>query len=350
MRFGFTFFLVSALAATLYIPAFAASAGDDPKVIYGTDDRLDVFEVTDPAILAAVDATCLIAGASELTDNGDGTFMLTTSPYIDPGSGLPPCESEPFADQPNAGFCTGWLADDDIIVTAGHCLVGPVTSLRFIFGFEMIDADTPNTVFDEEQIYSGAEVVSRSPGGTDQDHMVVRIDRAVTAPGATPLSFRTEGGIVLDTPIGVIGHPFALPTKVAFGAQTTVQDISDASFFLSNLDTYRGNSGSPVGRIVSTAKGGSEFFVEGVLVEGATDADIVGDCFVSNELSNTQAFEKSTRTTVFADAIISPLPPSCLALGPGTRSVSWPLGDGLLFSLAVALCVAVKRRGRASVR
>ena len=48
----------------------------------------------------------------------------------------------------------------------------------------------------------------------------------------------------LDTPLVVIGHPSGLPTKIADGAW--VRNNESEYYFVTNLDTFGGNSGSAV--------------------------------------------------------------------------------------------------------
>ena len=60
----------------------------------------------------------------------------------------------------------------------------------------------------------------------------------------------------------VIGHPVGLPLKVAAGA--SVRDAGKIGYFVADLDTFGGNSGSPVFN-TATKK------IEGILVRGDTD-------------------------------------------------------------------------------
>ena len=271
-------------------PAFTVG----PKVIYGTDDRHDLYQETDPLRLQLAQSTCGLMSPSRLTNDGNGTFTIATAAY-DVG-GLPACAGEPFADQPTAAFCTGFLVGTDLIATAGHCFdANDLSWVRFVFGFVMQDATTPVTVVNADQVYYGVELVGHALSG-GLDYSVVRVDRAVTAPGALPLQIRREGIIPVGTPVGVIGHPAGLPLKIAFGAQTQVYESGAAGYFVANLDTYGGNSGSPV---FDAATG----IVEGILVRGAPDYDIVGSCFVSNELPDADAAEEVSKTTTFMQFI-----------------------------------------------
>lgn len=268
--------------------------GIEPKVIYGDDDRIDVYQETDPMILDLAAATCGLTDASRLSDNGNGTYTIQTSAYRN--SGLPPCSGEPFANQPTAMWCSGFLVGPDIIATAGHCYdSSDLSGTRFVFGFQMQDAITATTVVDESQVYQGVEILGYALGG-GLDYSVIRVDRVVVAPGAVPLDIRRTGTVPNNTQVGMIGHPSGLPLKIAFGAQTRVYDNSPSGFFEANLDAYGGNSGSPV---FSQATG----IVEGILVRGSQDFVISGSCFLSNRLDDSQASEDVSKTTTFAQYI-----------------------------------------------
>jgi len=116
-----------------------------PKVIYGQDDRIDVYEETNPLRTQLAGSVCGLFPASNVTDNGDGTSTLRLFSYT--ALGLPPCDGEPFAGQPTSPFCTGFIVGDDIIATAGHCFSSTdLGGTKFVFGFQMVDASTPVSV------------------------------------------------------------------------------------------------------------------------------------------------------------------------------------------------------------
>lgn len=267
------------------------------KVIYGDDDRIDVYQETDPDRLDWAASTVGLVSASELSDNGNGTYSLLTDNFT--VRGYTACDGEPFADQPLAPFCSGFLAGEDIIVTAGHCMDNfRLGTTRYIFGFQMLDADSPVTVLNADQVYSGIEIIGRRYEG-DFDYTVVRLDRVVTAPGAVPLPIRRTGTVPVGTAVGVIGHPTGLPMKLSFGANTLVKSNGNEGYFMANLDTYGGNSGSPVFNA-------SNGIVEGVLVRGEPDYNIVGGCFESNRIPDSSPGEDISKSTTFESLV--PLP------------------------------------------
>jgi len=266
-----------------------------PKVIYGTDDRLDLYAETDPERREWARSVCGLFTPSRLSQTANNTFTLNTSAYRQ--LGRPPCASEPFGDQPSAAFCTGFMVGEDLIATAGHCFnSNDLNNVRFVFGFVMEGPNQPVLEVPANQVYTGVAIVSRQLLGT-LDYAIVRVDRPITAPGARPLPIRREGVIQPGTPVGMIGHPAGLPLKLAFGPTTAVRSSSAEYFFVANLDAYGGNSGSPIFNV-------NTGLVEGILVRGEVDYRVSGECFVSNVVSDDGGRgEDCTKTTTFAQFV-----------------------------------------------
>jgi hypothetical protein len=263
------------------------------KVIYGTDDRVDVFELAAGSDLDDVDSVVALFRSSAVSDNGDGTSTLRIQSFAR-AQNL--CSGERFRDQPVGAFCSGFLVAPDIIATAGHCLNSSnVTSVRFVFGFRMRDATTAETVIPNTEIYRGVALLGREEVGTGPDWAVVRIDRPVT--NHRIVRIRRSGKIGDTQTVHVIGHPTGLPTKFAGGA--VVRDNGPKTFFIANLDTFGGNSGSPVFN-------SDTHEVEGILVRGEADFAQQGNCQVSLVCPTTGCRgEDCTRTTEFANLIPS---------------------------------------------
>jgi hypothetical protein len=262
------------------------------KVIYGTDDRVDIFQLAQGFDRMDAESVVALFRAGNITDNGNGTSTLATQNF---GTSRNLCPAERFRNQPVGAFCSGVLVGPDVIATAGHCVTAAnVTTVRFVFGFRMQDANTAATVVSNEEIYSGAELLGREEIGTGADWALVRVDRPVV--GHPVARLRRAGRIADNQTIHVIGHPVGLPTKFAGGA--AVRDNDPAAFFVANLDTYGGNSGSPVFNSATHE-------VEGILVRGETDFTSNGTCTVSLVCPTTGCRgEDSTRVTEFASRVI----------------------------------------------
>jgi Trypsin-like peptidase domain len=271
--------------------AIVEKVQSEQKVIYGVDDRKDVFQIRNEKIRNDADSVVILCAENEVFDNGDGTSTLQTQNF---GTSRNLCATEPFRDQPTTGFCSGFLVAPDIIATAGHCVdASNVGTVRFIFGFRMQDATTARTVIKNTEIYRGVNIIGRQEVSTGADWALVRIDRPVS--NHRVVRIRRRGLIENDEDLHVIGHPVGLPTKVAGGAE--VRDNSPRAFFVANLDTYGGNSGSPVFN-------NETHRVEGILVRGETDFTSNGTCIVSFRCPNTGCRgEDCTRTTEFAQLL-----------------------------------------------
>lgn len=261
------------------------------KVIYGTDDRTDIYQVTDPHILTDADSVVALIDASDITDNGDGTSTLNGPTF---GVARSLCPSEPFRDQPTVAFCSGFLVDPSIVATAAHCVnEGNLNSIRFVFGFEMSDVTTAETTISNNEIYQGIRILGRQIGTAGTDWALVQLDRPVL--NHPYVRIRRSGKILNGAAVHVIGHPSGLPKKYAGGAN--VRDNSASRYFVANLDTYGGNSGSSVFNNVTHE-------LEGILVRGETDFVWSGNCRVSNVCpANGCRGEDCTRTTEFASLV-----------------------------------------------
>jgi hypothetical protein len=267
------------------------------KVIYGVDDRKDLYEVEDEELLADADAVVALFQADQIEDLGDGTSRLLTKHY---GQTVRLCTDEPFYNQPMGAFCSGFLVAPDLIATAGHCVsASTVTRTRFAFNYQMIDAENAQTVLSNDDVYAGVELVGFEYEGRGADWALVRLDRPVT--NHRPVKFRRYGKVANGQALHVIGHPVGLPKKIAGGA--IVRTKNHDGYFVANLDTYGGNSGSPVFNSETHE-------VEGILVRGERDFVQAGGCTVSLICPDTGCRgEDCTRATRFASYVPVQEPP-----------------------------------------
>jgi V8-like Glu-specific endopeptidase len=237
---------------------------DIPKVVYGLDNRVEVYEAPSALQTVAQSTAAMIPMTRLKLNVTEGsaarTFTALQSKLKDSGV----CADDRFADQPVPGMCSGFLVGPDLLVTAGHC-VRTLTSCQsnaWVFGFAVDGAThTAGVNIPAENVYRCRELVNQKLNTLEgTDHALIRLDRVVT--GVAPLTVRTAGKIEDATDIVVIGHPMGLPTKVADGAK--VRTNTHAHYFVANLDTFGGNSGSVV-------VNGNDMVVEGILVRGETD-------------------------------------------------------------------------------
>ncbi len=258
------------IAALTLLAASAVSAGQlGEKVVYGADDRLDLYQVKDARLLKLADSTVGLFSAENVSMYPDKA-VLTTESYA---AGYNLCKEEPFYEQNTGAFCSGSLVAPDVIMTAGHCVKteDACKNTRFVFGFGVkAKGVLPETV-PAGEVYSCVGIIGREQVGTGADWALIRLDRKVT--GHAALKYNTADTLKNGDELVVIGHPAGLPTKVAGGA--VVRDASPKGYFVANLDTYGGNSGSAV----FNARTG---IIEGILVRGDNDYVYKDGCSVSN--------------------------------------------------------------------
>ncbi len=217
-----------------------------PPVIYGQDDRLDLYQVRDPRILRWADSTVALFQADALTQKPDGAWGFTATRY---GDARFLCQKERFYQQPSASYCSGALVGPALVLTAGHCVPSQTVcdGLRFVFGFHVKRAGEYPTEFPSSEVYRCAELIDHAFSEVQSaDWALVRLDRRVQ--GRESLSTNLGGVVPDDARLVVIGHPSGLPAKVAENGTVRVArpGYGISSYFLADVDAFHGNSGSPV--------------------------------------------------------------------------------------------------------
>lgn len=241
------------------------------KVIYGLDDRREAFDTPHAVPRRNLRSTAALLRPDKLEHRADGTWVLR-APSFREAVGV--CADEPFSSQPVAGFCTGFLIGSDRLATAGHCIrSGPdLASVLVVFGFQMRDATAVASPIRDADVYRPVELLGRAQDDRGADWAVVRLDRAVAGREALPL--RNAGKIPDSERVYVVGHPVGLPEKFG-GEHAVVRDNASPTYFVANLNTYGGNSGSPVFDAARNE-------VVGILVRGEQDfVTVEGGCLLS---------------------------------------------------------------------
>lgn len=247
------------------------------KVIYGEDNRLDVYASPNSMFIELSRSTAaMIPHQSILLNRQDSKAEIQGKSLRDVGM----CEEERFSNQLTAARCSGFLVGEDLLVTAGHCVRDESDCKNFAWVFDYkVDPEQPRkALVPKESVYRCKEIISQALDyNTWDDYALIRLTKKVT--DRSPLQFRQEGSIAVGTSLVVIGHPSGLPTKIADGSN--VRSITPAAYFVANLDTYGGNSGSAV----LDAETG---IVEGILVRGEADYEMRPgrNCRVSKVCAN----------------------------------------------------------------
>jgi hypothetical protein len=255
---------------TVDTPTIVKALRDKQRLIYGVDDRKDYYEIGSVGAKTNAESVAALFDADEITDLGNGRSRLVVTSFK---KAYRLCDDEPFAAQPCGAFCSGFLVAPAVVASAGHCVdpryIARVDRMRFVFGFRLTAKDAAVVEIANTEIYSGKEIIHHRLTPSDTDWSLIRLDRIVTS--RRVLKLRTSGTVDVNAPVYVIGHPCGLPLKYADGANVRAND--SGAYFVANLDTYGGNSGSPVFNALHE--------VEGILVRGGTDFVNKGTCRVS---------------------------------------------------------------------
>ncbi len=268
--------MVSGIAALAFIlPSFARA---EDKSIYGDDNRLDYFEA--PADMKELAKSVVSFWKNEHVRIDGDRARVATANF---GDAVGLCPSERFREQPVGAFCSGSLVGEDLVMTAGHCITDEAScaGAKLVFGYAVTErGKAANTTVPASDVYSCKKIVKRDldkpPTGTvgiigaivgnvldttGPDYALIQLDRKVT--GRRPLPINRGSKIKEGAGVFVIGHPVGLPLKVAGDAKVRSSKFMRAHF-TTDLDTFGGNSGSPVFNVRTK-------LIEGILVRGGTD-------------------------------------------------------------------------------
>jgi hypothetical protein len=242
------------------------------KTLYGTDRRKEFFEIQDPMQLTVTNSVAALV-REENFDELSASYRLK-GPTLGEEKSL--CSGQDFFSQPEVADCTGFVIGPDMIATAGHCVPEVLSSIRIVFGYRAIKPTKDIRVVTEipkSEVYKVLEVVDKKYDGPDSktiDYAILRVDRKIK--DHLPLPLDLDTGVTVGNELYTIGFPTGLPMKLA--DQAFVRSVHEKGYFVSNLDTFGGNSGSPVIRAGTLT-------VEGILVRGDGDYVYRGNCQIA---------------------------------------------------------------------
>lgn len=236
----------------LNVPAITHAA---PLVIYGEDNRHEVYQENNPLILTAAYSTAALIGHDKMKQVG-GDVSIT-------GMNLATlyrlCPKERFKSQPVAAECSGTLVAPDVIMTAGHCYASENEICRhysWVFDFRSNNGRESVINVPQENVYRCKKILTKVNTKKDADYALIQLDRPVS--DRYPVKFQSRR-LGINSPLVMIGHPSGLPTKIADNG--FILRI-EKDYLLTNLDAFSYNSGSGVfdpmtGEVVGILTGGN---------------------------------------------------------------------------------------------
>lgn len=207
------------------------------EVIYGDDGIDDVSSPSSKKWLSEFKSVALITEKSRINKRFGGYVLEEKAP-----TKTAICEKEPLESTRNLGHCSGSLIEEDLLVTAKHCLEvipGGCSDLAIVFDIkDQLPLRVPR-LFNQSQLFSCKRVYQ--PADPLSDLIMIRLDRPTKRPS---LNFtETEDWLSLGE-LTVLGYPLGGDQKVASGGSFRKSFENDQ--VLAELDVFEGNSGSPV--------------------------------------------------------------------------------------------------------
>jgi V8-like Glu-specific endopeptidase len=181
------------------------------------------------------------------------------------------CQKTRYEEAPSLSGCTGFLVGEDLIATAGHCIenVDRCENMSIVFDVSEEQVVSQGYKVSQKNIYNCKKVIAQEMSD-ERDFALIQLDKKVS--GRLPLKLNLKDNVSLGAKVFMLGHPLGLP--MIYSRPGPVNVINDYSF-KAQIDSFSGNSGSPV----FDAK---TLEVVGILVRGEEDflKDEEKQCYV----------------------------------------------------------------------
>lgn len=239
-------------------------------VIYGDDDRRDVYQFPDTTWADRATDFSVALIAAEFIDESDPADVALVASALEEAYDL--CAGANFGTQPAVARCSGTLVAPDLVLTAGQCIDEVACAsgdLRFVFDYYLNGAGSPENIASADDVYDCSQIVDRQFTG-NLDYALVQLDRPVA--GRTPADVRASVAPLADgNALYVHSFPLGVPLKLDSGGTVRDGRPLPVDYFVATTDTFSGSSGAGVFEQASGQ-------LVGVIARGEADFVQSGDC------------------------------------------------------------------------
>ena len=274
-------------------------SGTSRAVIYGSDDRLDYYEHPNAVFQRLARESSVALVHESLLENGENGEIRLPAESMGEVFGL--CPDERFWNQPAVAECSGTLVDDDLVLTAGHCVEQvPCAEWRFVLGY-YYEASTQLHTITDEQVYHCQRVIAAEVSERDADFEVdyawILLDRPVISPYGPAPVFKGDSSIERGASVTVVSYGAGLPVKIDSGGQVVDERPLSLDYFITTNDNFHGGSGAGVYDSAGNLRG--------IVARGEDDYILdaeTADCLRLRTDSNDR-FEAAEEATYIANAL-----------------------------------------------
>jgi V8-like Glu-specific endopeptidase len=265
------------------------------EAIYSKDDREFVSIKSSPLIKKLSQSIAIIVNNEDLTKINSSTFKINKKSEIgDAPDSLNICKSEKFSSNLTINGCTGFLIGDKILVSAGHCFMSDsdCQSKSIIFDDLIINEKTNSVISLKKNIFKCSKVISSEfDFDAKKDFSIIELDRS-TKRSYLSLNNNQEN-LKLNDSVFMIGHPLGNALMYSKNSAVTENELN-STIFKSAINSFEGNSGSPVFNATTNK-------VEGILVYGEEDFQFDNklQCNRLKTYDITKTIDKSRSESVF---------------------------------------------------
>ena len=253
--------LILPLFNFLSVQAIVLPSVADVSAIYGKDERSFVSKNSTNKISEISKSIALIV-SKDIVDKKLFYSNINGLLLSDP-NGVNLCPTEKYASHHTVNSCTGFMIGDNLLASAGHCFesINDCDNKLIIFNTRVSSENKSGYRVLNHDVYECEEIV-KTVFDPDAflDFSIIKLKKKVF--GIKPLKLRNSGLISTNDQVFMIGHPMGLP--LVSTTSSLINDITNPHYFKATLDSFEGNSGSPV-------INSKTFEVEGILVRGEED-------------------------------------------------------------------------------
>ncbi|WFB69112.1 serine protease [Chryseobacterium sp. WX] len=232
------------------------------------DSRIELLQLREEEnwekqILENAESVGMLVEIEKLTQISKDFYELDVSQSL--ASRYQLCASEPFGHQSVVGTGTVFIFTEKSVLTALHVLERPLKHYAIVFGFRVVSkSNAEEIIINKDDIYYPQSVANKN---TDIDLVEIKVDRNFNR---RILEWEKSDANRKDSDeIYMLGHPLGLPMKLAINAN--IIENKDPFYFYTSLDSFQGNSGSPVFNLKTNK-------IIGILVSGEVDFKFNGSC------------------------------------------------------------------------